>query len=91
MMYTLSKIGCLAIYALALTSLAGWPDGSLATVMQGVAVVMLALHVLEAVLVHKQLRQFPGSLARNLLLTLLFGLLHWKPLLAAQARKPEGS
>lgn len=87
MMYTLSKLGCLAIYVLALSALLlGWPSGTMATVMQGVAVVMLALHVLEALLMRKQLTQFPGSLARNVALTIVFGLLHWKPLLEAQAK-----
>ena len=86
MMYSLLKIGCVAIYMLAITALAGWPTGNLATFMQGVALLMLALHLLEALLMRKQLQRLPGSFARNLGLTLVFGLLHWKPLLEQQAR-----
>ncbi len=87
MIYTLSKLGCLAIYALALGSLLmGWPTGSLATVMQGVALLMLVLHLLEMLLMRKQLAQLPGSPANTLVQTLLFGLLHWKPLLEAQTQ-----
>ena len=89
MIYTLSKLGCMAIYVLALTSLAGWPGGSMASLVQIMAVLLLATHLLEALLLHKQLRKFPGSFTSNVGKTVLFGLLHWKPLLAAQARKPE--
>ena len=89
MMIIFSKIGCLAIYTLAITALAGWPNGNLATIVQVVALLMLATHLLEALLMRNRLKSFPGSMAANVVLTLLFGLLHWKPLLDQQARAPK--
>jgi uncharacterized protein YhhL (DUF1145 family) len=86
MMITFSKIGCLAIYTLAITALAGWPNGNLATVTQVMALLLLATHLLEALLMRKRLKRLPGSLTSHVALTLLFGLLHWKPLLDQQAR-----
>ena len=68
-MFLILKIGCLAAYALALAGR-----------MLSVSAVLLTLHVLELVFMFKHVRKYRGPLAVSVLLTLLFGLLHWKPL-----------
>ena len=79
-MFLILKIGCLAVYALALAGLAGLIDSQLASRMLSVAAVLLTLHVLELVFMFRHVRKYRGPLAVSVLLTLLFGLLHWKPL-----------
>jgi hypothetical protein len=82
--------GCLAAYVLAMASLAGWlPPGWFGRV-QWVALVLLSLHALELVFMFRHVRLYRGPLALSVLLTLLFGLLHWKPLADAQAAAAGG-
>ena len=79
-MVLILKIACLAAYALALAGLAGQINSELAGRMLSVSAVLLTLHVLELVFMFKHVRKYRGPLAVSVLLTLLFGLLHWKPL-----------
>lgn len=80
------KILLLALYAAALAGLAGLlPDG-LSKPIQMIAAALLLIHALECLLMFKHVRRYPGSLAVSLLLTLLFGLLHWKPLADRRTR-----
>ena len=79
-MFLILKIGCLAAYALALAGLAGLLGSDLSARMQNVAAVLLILHALEVVFMFKHVRKYRGPLLVSVLLTLLFGLLHWKPL-----------
>ncbi|MGO4391310.1 hypothetical protein AB4Z46_08145 [Variovorax sp. M-6] len=74
------KLILLTIYALALAGLAGWLRDALADDAQVVALVILAFHALELPFVWMQVRRYPGPLATSVVLTLLFGLLHWMPL-----------
>jgi hypothetical protein len=77
---------CLFVYAAAAAHLAGWlPAGSLDRTPL-VAGVLLAIHAAELVFMTRQVRLYRGPFAVSVLLTLLFGLLHWKPLADAQAR-----
>ena len=85
-MFTLLKLACLATYALALASLAGMlPAGAFAYVRM-IAAILLVLHTLELVFLFRHVRLYRGPLAISMILTLLFGLLHWKPLVDAKAR-----
>jgi len=84
------KAGCLAIYGLALAGLAGFLPHGLSWAMQIVAAAFLGIHGMELVFVFGKVRLYRGSLAASVLLTLLFGLLHWMPLANAQARKKQG-
>jgi hypothetical protein len=81
------KAAALAIYALALAGLASLVPSGLAAIVQGIAVAILALHALEVVFFIKYVRLYRGPLAVSVLLTMLFGLLHWKPLANHQARE----
>jgi hypothetical protein len=76
---------CLLAYAMAMAKLAGLlPAGSFDRA-PWVAGVLLALHAAELAVVFRHVRLYKGSLAASVLLTLLFGLLHWKPLADQQA------
>jgi hypothetical protein len=80
------KATSIAIYVLALASLAGvLPRGGLDRVWV-VAAVLLVVHTLELVFMFKKVRLYRGPFALSVLLTLLFGLLHWQPLADAEAR-----
>lgn len=82
----LLKSACLALYLLALAHWAGWlPDPMFARLPLISAVVLLA-HVAELALVFRHVRRYPGPLAISVVLTLLFGLMHWKPLADAHRR-----
>jgi uncharacterized membrane protein (UPF0136 family) len=76
---------CLVAYAMAVAKLAGLLPAGIFDRAPIVAGVLLALHAAELVLMFKQVRLYRGALAVSVLLTLLFGLLHWKPLADQQA------
>ena len=76
---------CLLAYAMALAKLAGWLPASSFDRAPLVAGVLLALHIGELVFMFKHVRLYRGALAVSVLLTLLFGLLHWQPLADRQA------
>ena len=80
------KVACLATYALALAGVAGLLPAGLSDVMQGISLTLLAIHVIELALMFRHVRLYSGPLALSVLLTLLFGLLHWKPLADAKAQ-----
>ena len=76
---------CLLAYALALAKMVGLvPEGGFDRAPL-VAGVLLTLHAAELVFMFKHVRLYRGALAVSVLLTLLFGLLHWKPLAEQQA------
>ena len=81
------KTVLLAAYALALASLL-WPlpyDAG-----PSVRRIVLAVHGVEPIAMFKHVRHYRGPLAASVLLTLLFGLLHWKPLADAKSRVALG-
>jgi hypothetical protein len=79
-MNTYLKALCLAIYLLAV--IGGFvvlPFG-VTSALQKVAIILLAAHVLELIVAFKSVKRYQGPLIDSVALTLLFGLLHWKPL-----------
>ncbi len=52
-------------------------------------VVLLAAHLLEVVICFRKVALYKGPLLESVLLTLLFGFLHWKPI-ADAARRTRG-
>lgn len=77
----LLKLGCVLIYAL---GMAGWlhvlPEGEFSRSVQMLSVILLVAHVIELPFAFKHLRKYPGPLLVSVLLTVLFGLFHWRPL-----------
>jgi hypothetical protein len=86
-MMLILKAGCLAIYALGLAAWAGLLAPGLSGTVQALAAGVLIIHALELVFMFKHVRLYRGALIVSVLLTLLFGLLHWKPLADARAGK----
>jgi hypothetical protein len=74
------KLGCIAIYVAALAAWAGLLPGGLGRAAEAIAAGMLLLHAVELPFAFEHVRRYRGPLATSMLLTLLFGLLHWKPL-----------
>ena len=79
-MFFFLKALCLAIYALAIAGLAGLLPIGFSGTMQTIALVMLMAHSVELLVMFKHVKRYPGPLAISVLLAMLFGLLHWKPL-----------
>jgi hypothetical protein len=76
---------CLAIYVLAMVGpLAPLPWGA-TPIVQWIAVALLGAHALELLVGFKGIKRHPGPLVDSIALTLLFGFLHWKPLLAPRS------
>ncbi|MBS0340980.1 MAG: hypothetical protein JSS56_10660 [Proteobacteria bacterium] len=87
MMMRLMKLACLLVYVSALAAAAGLVGGALAALSQTVAAVLVVAHALEAAIAFKYVKLYEGSLFVSIVLTLLFGFLHWLPL-ARKARRP---
>jgi uncharacterized protein YhhL (DUF1145 family) len=85
-MFFILKAVCLVIYTLAMAGLAGLLPSGLASSMQTIALVMLVLHAVELLVMFRHVKRYPGALAFSMLLTMLFGLLHWKPLADASKK-----
>lgn len=82
---------CLLAYAMAIAKLGGLlPAGSFERAPL-VAGVLLLVHAAELLFMFKHVRLYKGPLATSVLLTLLFGLLHWKPLADRQRKGSQGS
>ena len=86
-MNNFSKSVCLLVYAMALASLAVSFPPAVATAVQYGAIALLVIHAIEVVVCFKYVKLYQGPIAVSIGLTLLFGLLHWKPLANAAARK----
>lgn len=86
----LLKAGCLVCYALALAGLAGLLPEGISDAVQTIAAALLIIHALELLFVFRHVRRYPGALALSILLTLLFGLMHWMPLARRHARTSDG-
>ena len=85
-MNALLKTACLAVYALALAGLPGPLPPGTSGPGPNIALRFLGVHAMEIVVMFKQVRLYRGPLVVSMLLTLLFGLLHWKPLADEQKR-----
>jgi uncharacterized protein YhhL (DUF1145 family) len=87
---TTFKLLLIATYGLSVVSLFGVMPADLSQLLQRISLILLVIHAIELLVMRKTIRTYPGPLAVSVLLTLLFGLLHWKPLADAQRRRqPE--
>jgi uncharacterized protein YhhL (DUF1145 family) len=87
---TTFKLLLIATYALSVVSLFGVMPADLSQLLQRISLILLVIHAIELLVMRKTIRTYPGPLAVSDLLTLLIGLLHWKPLADAQRRRqPE--
>jgi hypothetical protein len=79
------KLSCLLLYGLALAGWTGVWSASSAVAIQTFSLAILGAHAIEVLIGFKYVRLYQGKLAVSVLLTLLFGILHLRPL-AQQAR-----
>ena len=79
-MYNTLKAAILAIYLLAVVGAFGVLPAGVTSILQKIAVILLAAHTLELLFAYKSVQRYRGPLVDSIALTLLFGLLHWKPL-----------
>ncbi len=90
MFYLFNKLLLLVLYGVAvgsyLTALPLSPD--VIAWVRIVAVVLLAAHLLEVVVFFGKVALHKGPLLDSMVLTLLFGFLHWKPMADAAQRAP---
>ena len=77
-MLTILKVLCIATYLVGAAVGLGLLPESLSFVGT-IAMLLLAGHVIEAVVAFRYIKRYPGPLAVSLVLTLLFGFLHWWP------------
>ena len=77
----------LIVYALAIASLFVTLPSDLGPLLQRISLILLAVHLAELVFAYQHVRLYQGPIGVSILLTLLFGLLHWKPLRDAGARQ----
>lgn len=83
------KASCLALYLLAIVGSFGALPDAITSVMQLLAIALLAGHVLEVLLAFGTLKRHPGPLVDSIGLTLLFGFLHWWPLRGSRGDTPR--
>ncbi len=90
-MFLIIKLALLALYAAAIAGFAGLLPAGPASRLQNIALIVLVIHVIELALMFRHVKRYRGPLASSVLLTLLFGMLHWKPLADehAKAQKEE--
>jgi len=74
------KAALLAIYALAIIGAFGVLPVGLTSVLQTMALILVAAHVLELLVAFRSVKRYPGPLIDSIALTLLFGFVHWRPL-----------
>lgn len=75
----LAKITTLGFYVAAAVSLVVSMPPALESVLQWGSVALLVAHALEVLLCLRWIRLYEGPLALSILLTLLFGFVHWLP------------
>lgn len=83
-MNTFARANLLGLYALALAALVMPMPWDLGPLLQRIALIVLAVHVVELVFVFKHVKAYAGPLFTSVVLTLLFGLLHWMPIAKQQ-------
>jgi len=79
-MNTALKAAILVIYLLAIVGAFGVLPAGMTSILQKAALILLAAHTLELLFAYKSVQRYSGPLVDSIALTLLFGLLHWKPL-----------
>jgi len=79
-MFPFLKALCLIIYAVAILANFIAMPGWLASGTQFLAMIMLGIHLIETFFFWQYVKMWDGLLVGSIALTLLFGILHWKPM-----------
>lgn len=86
MFYAINKLGAVALYAITIASfivIVPLPPEIIHWIRIASGVLLVA-HAVECVVFIGKIKLHPGPLLDSLVLTLLFGFLHWKPLADAK-------
>ena len=86
MLNSIFKVIVLAVYSLAIASHIVALPGQAGPIVQTMSLALLLIHALECLLAYRYIKLYEGALAVSLVLSMLFGLLHWMPL-ARKARE----
>lgn len=79
-MFTVLKALCLVVFGLAiLASFIAMPAW-LGSTAQTLAVILLVVHLIEVFFFWRYVKMWQGPVIGSIALTLLFGILHWKPM-----------
>jgi hypothetical protein len=73
------RIGVIAFYAAAAASFFTAFSPLVAAVLRYGTLALLVAHTAEVLLFFRWVRAYPGPLGLSILLTLLFGFVHWMP------------
>ena len=84
-MNTFLKIAILIFYVLAAVCMVNPIFGENSQYLVYMAAAILVAHVLEMFVAFKWIKLYSGGLATSLLLTLLFGFMHWLPIKQANS------
>lgn len=90
-MLMLLKAGCVLAYIAGLLVWAGVMPATVGTWPVNLAIILLGAHAVELLFVFKYVKRYPGPLSLSVLLALLFGLLHWRPLMKLSATDQPAS
>ncbi|MBP8926165.1 MAG: hypothetical protein KBG75_09925 [Pseudomonadales bacterium] len=74
-----AKLICLLFYAAALLSLFVAMPPAVEQVLQYGTLLLFAAHTIEIVVAFRYIKLYEGPLLISMLLTLLFGFVHWMP------------
>ena len=86
MLNSIFKATILVVYLLGIAShLVAFP-GQAGPIVQTVSLALLLIHALECLLAYRYIKLYSGPLLVSLVLSMLFGLLHWMSL-AREARE----
>lgn len=85
------KINCLGIYGLAVLSLLWALPWNAGPILQTLALAILAVHVVEALFAFRHIKSYSGPLWMSVVLAVLFGMLHWLPLVKKKQMAPESA
>lgn len=73
------RVGVLAFYAAAAASLVIAFPPFVTAILQYGTLALLVAHTVEVLLCFRWVRAYPGPVVLSILLTLLFGFVHWMP------------
>lgn len=81
------RVGCIAVYAAGAGGAVGMLPAEAAPPSVAVALFVLTAHAVELAVFWRRLALYPGAPGVAIVLALLFGSLHWFPLLEAERRR----
>jgi antibiotic biosynthesis monooxygenase (ABM) superfamily enzyme len=86
-MNTFFKANLIVLYVLAAAGMIIILPWGIGPYLQRISLALFAIHMLETIAMFKHVKSYEGPIAKSVVLSLLYGLLHWLPLMRANQRK----